>query len=87
MAAYKPGLMIQTGPAPSPAESYSEKAASDNIEELDSWAEMDKVLAVCRATSMDVTAYLVIQKKLREATRTVYAEGFDDGFHLAQEED
>jgi hypothetical protein len=59
----------------------------DNIEELDSWAEMDKVLAVCRATAMDVGVYLVIQKKLREAARTVYAEGFDDAIRIHGEQD
>lgn len=59
-------------------------AASDNIEELDSWAEMDKVLAVCRAGAMDVGVYLVVQKKLREATRAVYAEGNADGYRLAR---
>ena len=67
--------------------SYKNKAASDNIQELDAWAEMEKVLAVCRATAMDAGVYLVIQKALRNATRAVYAEGFDDGFHMSQEED
>ena len=61
------------------ASTYKDKAASDNIEELDTWQEMSKVLAVCRATSMDAGVYLVIQKALRNAARAVYAEGFDDG--------
>ena len=68
------------------ASTYTEKVASDDIEVLDSWPEMAKVLAVCRAMGMNAGSYLVIQRKLREATRTVYAEGVDDGFHMAQED-
>lgn len=56
----------------------------DNIEELDSWAEMAKVLAVVRAGAIDAGAYLVVQRKLREATRAVYAEGNADGYRLAR---
>ena len=66
---------------------YTEKVASDDIEVLDSWPEMAKVLAVLRATGMNAGAYLVVQRKLHEATRAVYAEGVDDGFHMAQEDE
>lgn len=69
------------------AKSYTEKAASNDIEALDSWPEMTKVLAVLRATGMNAGAYLVVQRKLREATLAIYAEGVDDGYHLAQEEE
>jgi hypothetical protein len=58
-------------------------ADNDNIEELDSWAEMEKVLAVVRAGAIDAGAYLVVLRKLREATRVVYAEGFCDGINRA----
>jgi hypothetical protein len=68
------------------ASTYTEKVASDDIEVLDSWTEMSKVLAILRATSMDAGAYLLVGRKLKEATRAVYAEGVDDGFHLAQED-
>ena len=61
-----------------------EQHIGDNIEELDSWAEMAKVLAVVRAGAVDAGVYLVIQRKLREATRAVYAQGFSDGYRLAR---
>lgn len=61
-----------------------EQEIGDNIEELDSWAEMAKVLAVVRAGAVDAGVYLVIQRKLREATRAVYAQGFSDGYLLAR---
>ncbi len=59
-------------------------AASDNVEELDSWAEMAKVLAVVRAGAVDAGVYLVIQRKLREATQAVFAEGVRAGYLLAR---
>ena len=59
-------------------------ADSDNIEELASWAEMEKVLAVVRAGAIDSRAYIVVARKLREATRAVYVEGNADGYRLAR---
>lgn len=64
------------------AQAYTELPL--DVEALDSWSEMAKVLAVCRAGAMDVGTYLVIQRKLREATQTVFTEGVHAGYLLAR---
>ncbi len=59
-------------------------AGSDNVEELDSWTEMQKVLAVVRAGAIDAGAYIVVARKLREATQAVFTEGVRAGYLLAR---